>query len=183
VRQITVRAQCDIGHIPQPSQCDYPSDPRGMVPPIHKAAPSGHQMRLFDIPFVRFLILLAVVVAGIYWLYATAPPQQQVTANPWQRYPEYNSEIRYCFAEEIRLGAAGFVLKQGAASADIERFNGMIDAYNQRCGKKTYTNRHNFAVVEAIRSEVQANRNALWAEGIARFPGIATNNSLPKAAD
>jgi hypothetical protein len=124
-------------------------------------------MKFFDTPFGKFLIVLAVVAVGIYWLYANAPPQPAKT-NPWQTYPDYRSDLRYCFAEAIRLDGARSVLKE-ADSADIERFNRMVAAYNQSCGNLR-EKRRNFAIVEVIQSEVRANRNALWAEGIARFP-------------
>ena len=121
-------------------------------------------MKFLISPFGKFLILLAVVIpAGIYWLYtlyADAPPP---------KLPEFDSGMRYCFEEKIRLGGAGFVLRQQAESADVERFNRMVDAYNQLCGHRTVSKRDSFRV-DAIQSEVRANRDALWAEGIARFP-------------
>ena len=123
-------------------------------------------MKFFDTPFSKFLILLAVFAVGIYWLYTTGPPPRATTA--FQVLPEYRSEMRYCFAEAFRLDGARDVLKQ-AESADIERFNEMVDAYNQRCGKLRES-RRNMAIVEAIQSEVRANRDAFWAEGVARFP-------------
>jgi hypothetical protein len=125
------------------------------------------KMRFFQTPLSKFVILLAVCAAGIFWLYTIAPPPPP--REPFQVLPEWNSGMRYCFAEEIRLGAGRFVLEQGAKSADIERFNRMVDAYNQRCSNLR-EKRRNFGIVEGIQSEVRANRDALWAEGIARFP-------------
>jgi hypothetical protein len=124
------------------------------------------ELKFFDTPFSKFLILLAVSAVGIYWLYVTAPPT--ATTSPGAL-PEFDSGMRYCFEEKIRLGGARFVLEQQAESADVERFNRMVDAYNQRCGHRTVRKRDSF-IVDAIQSEVRANRDALWAEGIARFP-------------
>lgn len=115
----------------------------------------------------RFWLFIVICSAiGVCWLYAVAPPLP-ATTSPGAM-PVYRSDMRYCFAEEIRLDGARSVLKQ-AESADIERFNRLVDAYNQRCGNLRES-RRNIGIVEAIRSEVRANRNALWAEGIARFP-------------
>lgn len=120
-------------------------------------------MKFFETPFSKFLILLAVIPAGIYWLYtlyAVLPPPK----------PPDIYGLRPCFEEEIRLGAARFWLRQQQAkSADFERFNQMVDAYNQLCGHRILS-RRNLGRVDAIQSEVRANRDALWAEGIARFP-------------
>jgi len=119
-------------------------------------------MKLLGSPFGKLLIVLAVISAGIYGLYilyADVPPPKQ---------PDIYS-LRPCFEEEIRLGAARFWLRQQQAkAADFEHFNRMVNAYNQLCGHRTVS-RRNTAGIEVIRSEVQANRDALWAEGIARF--------------
>jgi hypothetical protein len=124
---------------------------------------AGSIMKVFDTPFGKFLIVLAVFAVFECWLYASAPPQRAKA--PFQALPERSSELRDCFAEGIRLDGARTVLEQ-AGSADIERYNRMVDAYNQSCrgrGDKHW-------IFEAIQSEVRANRDALWAEGIARFP-------------
>ena len=121
-------------------------------------------MRFLSIPFVKFLLMLAVVAVGIYWLYTTTPPGMLHTD------PE--EEIMHsCLAEKQRLSGAGFVLHNVEADpADIARFNQMVDDYNRKCGSPNYAN---FARREVFRGEVQARRDALWAEGIARFPAAA----------
>ena len=124
-------------------------------------------MRILQIPFVKFLIMLAVVAVGIYWLYAISPPQALATSTFPGAMPEYRSDLRNCFAEAIRIDGARTVVKQ---AADIERFNRMVDVYNKACGN-LWEPKRNFAAVEAIRSEVRANRERLWAEGIARITG------------
>jgi hypothetical protein len=102
-------------------------------------------VKFFDTSFGKFLILLAVFAVGLSWLYAIAPPLPATTFPGAM--PEYRSDLRYCFAEELRLDGARAVLKQ-AESADIERFNRMVDAYNQSCGHLREGKR-NFAAVEA----------------------------------
>jgi hypothetical protein len=128
-------------------------------------------LKVFDTPFGKLLIMVAVVAVGIYCLYISEPPPPAKT-NPFQTYPEYSSDLRYCFAEEIRLDGARSVLEQ-AEPADIERFNRMITAYNQSCDHR----RAKRTIFEVIQSEVRANRNALWAEGMARFPAAAERRS------
>src|SRR5579872_2364229 len=119
-------------------------------------------MKFFVSPFGKLLIVLAAIPAGIYGLYALyadVPPPKQ---------PDIYG-LRPCFEEEIRLGAARFWLRQQQAkSGDIEHFNRLVDAYNQLCGLRMVS-RRNAAGIEVIQSEVRANRDALWAEGIARF--------------
>ena len=76
-----------------------------------------------------------------------------------------------CLAEKERLSGAKFVLHNVEADpADIGRLNQMVDDYNRKCGSPNYAN---FARREVFRGEVQARRDALWAEGIARFPAAA----------
>jgi hypothetical protein len=117
---------------------------------------------LFVSPFGKLLILLAVIPAGIYGLYilyANVPPPKQ---------PDIYG-MRPCFEEEIRLDAARFWLSQHQSKpTDIEHLNRMVDAYNQLCGHRTVSRRNKFGV-DAIKSEVRANRDVLWAEGITRF--------------
>jgi hypothetical protein len=115
-------------------------------------------------PFGKLLIVLAVIPAGIYGLYALyADVPQPKQADIYG--------LRPCFEEEIRLEAARFWLgQQQAKSADIENFNRLVGAYNQLCGHRTVSSRKMFGV-EVIQSQVRANRDALWAEGIARFQG------------
>jgi hypothetical protein len=119
-------------------------------------------MKFFLSPLGKLLIALAMILAGIYGLYTLSsdlPPPRQADI--------YG--LRPCFEEEVRLDAARFWLaQQQAKSSDVERFDQLVSAYNQRCAHRTVTRRDRFGV-EVIHSEVRANRDALWAEGIARF--------------
>jgi hypothetical protein len=123
-------------------------------------------LRIATSPVAKFLLMLAVVIAGIYWLSRDLPE-----TSPSEIPQGYRGDIRSsCYAEKIRLGGARFVLQQMTTSSDdIKRFNQMVDAYNQGCGTHRYK-RKDYAIIETIESEVRANRDALWAEGIARFP-------------
>jgi hypothetical protein len=127
----------------------------------------GSEMKFVDTRVGKLLIMVAVGAVGIYCLYISEPPPAAKT-NPFQNYPELNGDLRYCFAEEIRLDGARSVLDD-VEPADIERFNRMVAAYNQSCSSRREKRR----IFEVIQSEVRANRNALWAEGIARFPAAA----------
>jgi hypothetical protein len=119
---------------------------------------------MFLSPFSKLLIASVVIPAGIYGiyaLYADVPSAKQADV--------YG--LRPCFEEEIRLEAARFWLGQTRARpTDIERFNGLVDAYNKSCGHRTVSRRGQWGV-DVIQSEARANRDALWAEGIARFQG------------
>jgi hypothetical protein len=72
------------------------------------------------------------------------------------------AQIRYCLSEDIRLEAARDVV---SVNADVDRFNAMIEDFNTRCSNYRYRRE----VFESVQRQVQANRTALQAEGIARF--------------
>jgi hypothetical protein len=104
------------------------------------------------------------------------PPVQQPPARsanaviPWteqkppmgQSAPFDAAQIRYCLAENVRLAAAGSVVR---SDPEIGRFNSMIDDYNARCSSYQY----HAGQLESVQREVQARTSALRAEGIARF--------------
>lgn len=74
------------------------------------------------------------------------------------------AQIRYCLAEDIRLGAANEVLNNGNAS-DVERFNAMVLDYNSRCAYFRYRK----GSLESAKSDVEVYRTALETEGRGRF--------------
>jgi len=77
-----------------------------------------------------------------------------------------NSEIRYCLAEDIRLGGAkGSV--NAYADSEVDLFNAMVDDFNGRCGHYRYRE----GALERARSEVVPHRSELEAEGRSRFDG------------
>ncbi len=87
------------------------------------------------------------------------------------------AQIRYCLAEKIRLDAAGAVINNYIDS-DVDRFNGYIDNYNNRCGEFLYQE----GTLESARREVEPYRRQLQAEGRSRFvrsPSATTRLQTP----
>jgi hypothetical protein len=75
-----------------------------------------------------------------------------------------NAQIRYCLSEKIRLDGAQHAVNAYSQS-DVDRFNVMVDDYNNRCGSFRYMS----GALEAVRAQVNANRLQLQSEGAARF--------------
>jgi uncharacterized protein YeeX (DUF496 family) len=76
----------------------------------------------------------------------------------------YVSQIQYCLAEDIRLGAA----KPNINSynhTEVDRFNAMVADYNARCGDYRYRK----GTLESAKREVNRFQMQLQAEGAARF--------------
>jgi hypothetical protein len=73
-------------------------------------------------------------------------------------------QIRYCVAEDIRLDAAKGVINN-YVEADVDRFNAMVADYNSRCSRFRYRR----GALESARSDVEAIRSLLQAEGRSRF--------------
>ena len=133
------------------------------------------------------LTLAAAAVVGLIWISTASPttktaaPTRQA-ASPSRTATPTNSEfveelppigtsitltrdqIRYCLSEEIRIDGARSVLAQYRLY-DVSRFNLSINDYKRRCGSF----RDSSGSPESVRSEVEANRYRLWAEGAARF--------------
>lgn len=78
------------------------------------------------------------------------------------------SQIRYCLAEDIRLGAAKSVVN-AYVDAEVDRFNEMVSDYNVRCGEYRYRE----GTLESARYEVERHRSDLEYQGRTRFPGGA----------
>ncbi len=74
------------------------------------------------------------------------------------------NQIRYCVAEDIRIDGARSALNQ-ERSYEVNRLNGMITDYNNKCANFRYRS----GTLQRVRSEVEASRNILWAAGVARF--------------
>lgn len=73
-------------------------------------------------------------------------------------------EIQYCLAEEIRIGSAESAVDK-YNERQIDRFNELVQAYNDRCGRYQYRR----GAVERARTAVEPYRDRLTAEGRARF--------------
>jgi hypothetical protein len=76
-------------------------------------------------------------------------------------------QIRYCLSEDIRLGSMKGALNHYADN-EVDLFNAKIHDYNSRCSKFRYRR----GSLESVRSEVEANRLMLEAEGHARLVNI-----------
>jgi hypothetical protein len=80
-------------------------------------------------------------------------------------------QLRYCSSESIRLDAAKLAVS-GHNEFGVGRFNSMVADYNSRCGQFRYRK----GSLESVRTEVEANRSSLEAQGVARFQS-QTNSS------
>ncbi len=74
------------------------------------------------------------------------------------------AQLRYCLSEAIRIDAARAALNN-YRQFDVDRFNAMINDYNNRCGNFRYRP----GSLENARTEIERNRSALEADGHARF--------------
>jgi hypothetical protein len=74
------------------------------------------------------------------------------------------SQIRYCLAEDVRIGAAQKVVDRYDDS-QIEKFNNMVNDYNYRCSHFRYRD----GTLQLVQSEIAARQSELEAEGAARF--------------
>ena len=84
-------------------------------------------------------------------------------------------QIRYCLAEDMRLGAADGVVDEYNSSA-VDRFNVMVDDYNSRCAEFRYQS----GALESARRDTGAFRTEIEAEGVARF---SRRDAAPIRAD
>ncbi|RYG58308.1 MAG: hypothetical protein EON56_00050 [Alphaproteobacteria bacterium] len=86
-----------------------------------------------------------------------------------------SAQLRYCVAEEIRLGGAK-AAADSAIDTDVNRFNSMVADYNSRCGSFRYRR----GELESVRRDVDSYRSQLSAEGKTRFTrSPASSQSTP----
>jgi hypothetical protein len=71
-------------------------------------------------------------------------------------------EIRYCLSEAIRMGAIKEEVNR-YSETEIDHYNAIVQDYNSRCGQFRYRK----GALDIVRSEVEAVRGQLEAEGIA----------------
>lgn len=96
---------------------------------------------------------------------ASAPePLDESKPSPGSDLVLTTSQIRYCLAEDIRLGAAKGVVN-AYSDADVDRFNAMVTDYNSRCGQYRYRQ----GTLESARSAVERHRTELEVAGRSRF--------------
>ena len=87
------------------------------------------------------------------------------------------SQIQYCLAEKIRLGAADAGVDKSITS-DVDRYNSSVDDYNSRCGNFRYRR----GDLESAQREIEPLRGQLEVEGRGRFSRSSyplTNTSPP----
>lgn len=87
------------------------------------------------------------------------------------------THIKYCLAEEIRLGAAKLAVNS-YSNSDVDRFNAMVTDYNSRCASFRYRGN----ALDSARKEVEPYRRALQAEGRGRFTPRASGASSSRGA-
>lgn len=87
-------------------------------------------------------------------------------------------QIRYCLSEDIRLGAMKNAINQYADS-DVDLFNAKVHDYNSRCGKFRYRR----GSLESVRSEVEANRLTLEADGFAKLEDLRAATAQVRNTD
>lgn len=105
------------------------------------------------------------------WQPPPAASRPQTPSRPSEEKPPAGTDlvlsvpqIRYCVAEDIRLDAAKGVINN-YVEADVDRFNAMVADYNSRCSRFRYRR----GALESARSDIEAIRLLLQAEGRSRF--------------
>jgi hypothetical protein len=71
-------------------------------------------------------------------------------------------QLRYCLAEEIRLGTISPLVNTYATS-EVDRFNARVSDYNSRCARFKYKS----GTLEQVRGEIEAQRASI--ESVARL--------------
>ncbi|MBN8728167.1 MAG: peptidoglycan-binding protein [Xanthomonadales bacterium] len=117
----------------------------------------------------------------------TPPPHPQPPSRPVETEPPVGQDlvlsreqIRYCFAEDIRLDAAKSAVNN-YVDADVDRFNAMVTDYNSRCGSFRYhTNNRGRNDLNSARRDIEQFRSQLQSEGRSRFSRPPTGSlSMP----
>ena len=84
------------------------------------------------------------------------------------------NQIRYCFAEDVRLGAIKNNVDRYTHS-EVQSFNSAINDYNARCGNFKYK----VGSLESIRAEIETHRSNLVAEGESRLSSWRSKPAQP----
>jgi hypothetical protein len=122
--------------------------------------------------------IAAIVVVGVIWA-ANQPGENASNPNEPEPFSETMpsiaagqtlglDEIRYCLAEKVRMDAAQNVVNE-YDWPQVERFNTMVNSYNERCGEFRYRSGSLFVAQE----DVDAHRLELEQEGRDRIVGAA----------
>jgi hypothetical protein len=117
---------------------------------------------------VAILIVIGLTLAGSS-LFNHATVEERPSTGRGNRLNA--DQIRYCLSEDIRISGGRSVLNRYQPSA-VDRFNVMVKDFNDRCGDFRYR----ASRLQTVRSEVEANRGLLWAEGVRAFDGTGYLN-------
>lgn len=100
-----------------------------------------------------------------------SPPERHAPARPGEVMPPVgrdhvlsSPQIRYCVAEDIRLGGAKSAVNSYSDS-DVNEFNSMVAAYNSRCTSFRYRQ----GALESARRDMEPYRMQLQVEGRSRL--------------
>lgn len=114
----------------------------------------------------------------------TPPAQLQAPSRPVETMPPVGQnlvfsreQIRYCLAEDIRLGAAKSAVNN-YIDADVDRFNAMVADYNNRCSSFQYqTNNRGRNDLNSAQRDIEPFRSQLQSEGGKRFADLSLGQS------
>ncbi len=106
---------------------------------------------------VAILIVIGLTLAGSS-LFNHAPVEERPSTGKGTRLNA--DQIRYCLSEDIRISGGRSVLNRYQPSA-VDRFNVMVKDFNDRCSNFQYR----ASDLQTVKSEVEANRELLWAAG------------------
>jgi hypothetical protein len=143
--------------------------------PSHKLNASGTFPSASGTSFLtrrgKLIVGIAAVIGGIWFFTGFSGTYKTPSYAPVEELPPTGTgttlslnQIRYCLAEDIRIDGARSSVNQHL-STDVSRFNSMVADYNSRCGSFRYRS----GTLESVRSEVDARRDRLRAEGARRF--------------
>jgi hypothetical protein len=140
------------------------------------------QQRLLNFNFsslgssFRKIGIAGAIVGGIFWFAQSSGSVDSIgktvtTGASVEQMPTFGNgnvlsegQVKYCLSEQIRLDGARSILNHQTAIA-VDRFNAMIDDFNNRCSSYRYKR----SDYERARSAVELDRGSLLAAGRARF--------------
>ncbi len=70
------------------------------------------------------------------------------------------AQLRYCLSQNARIDGADKAVNL-SVKVEVDRFNGMVDDYNSRCGKTRYRS----STMQSVKADVEGRRAQLEKEG------------------
>jgi len=123
-------------------------------------------------------------LAGVDFSTPQPSPKKVVPARPVEEKPPYGknkvlnaAQIRYCLAEKVRIDASEKVINNYSHS-DVDRFNSMVNDYNNRCGAFRYRRGN----LKHAQRDIDPYRSQIRAEGKARFVKVKPKPNEPVSA-